>query len=166
MLRPALLLTVSMLPLTSQAQTCDEIKAGIDSRMRERGLSGFALTVVEATASEPGRVVGVCGQGSRKILYRPGAGGASVAAPAGGAAPASGPAAGTGAGAARPAAAAATAAARPASWPASGPRPWAVPAGTVPKDLGRPAPRRAPTADILTECLDGTEQMGGECGKR
>ena len=166
MLRPALLLTLSMLSMASQAQTCDEIKAGIDTRMRERGLSGFALTVVEATASEPGRVVGVCGQGSRKIVYRPGSSQAALGTGA-----AAGPAAPD---AARPGAsvpvsakpASAPGAARAAPWPASGPRPWAVPAGTVPKDYGRPAPKRPPAEAILTECLDGSVQMGGECGKR
>jgi len=64
------------------AGNCDEIKAGIEARVRAGGVQSFRIEVVEASASAAGRVVGRCARGSRKLVYLPVAVAASPAAPA------------------------------------------------------------------------------------
>ena len=48
---------------------CDSIREQIDAKVRATGVSRFTLTVVDSAASAPGRNVGSCDRGSRKILY-------------------------------------------------------------------------------------------------
>jgi hypothetical protein len=50
------------------ASNCEEIQAGIADRIRAGGITRFTLSTVDAEASAPGRVVGRCGQGSKKIM--------------------------------------------------------------------------------------------------
>lgn len=64
----------------AQAGNCDAIRAGIDTKIRASGASGYALTVVDTDAKVEGRVVGSCGRGTKKIVYA--AGGAASAPPA------------------------------------------------------------------------------------
>ena len=138
---------------SAQAQnpTCDDIKAGIEARMRAGGLSQVQLVVVDATASSPGRVVGTCGQGSKRIVHLSGA--AAAQAPAVGARVA--PAA-----AATPMAAPA-AAARQSAPAAARPGASAAPAPQASRATAAPA---APAAEpILTECADGSVSLGGDC---
>lgn len=69
MLKLALILAV--LPLlagTAQANNCDAIRADIDARVRANGIGNHSLTVVDRAVLAPGRVVGSCDQGSKKIL--------------------------------------------------------------------------------------------------
>lgn len=61
---------------------CEAIRAGIDAKVRAAGVSAFTLAVVPAQASAPGKVVGRCELGAKKIVY------AAQAASGGGAAPA------------------------------------------------------------------------------
>ena len=53
------------------ASNCDSIRDQIDAKIRASGVSRFTLTVVDAAATAPGRNVGSCERGSRKILYVP-----------------------------------------------------------------------------------------------
>jgi len=53
------------------AGNCDTIRDQIDAKIRASGVSRYTLTVVDAGASAPGRNVGSCERGSRKILYVP-----------------------------------------------------------------------------------------------
>lgn len=70
-------------PAKAQAQqTCESISAHIETRMRGGGLNNFRLQTVDAAASASGRVVGTCGQGSRKIVYIAAADGTAASAPA------------------------------------------------------------------------------------
>lgn len=135
----------------AQNPTCDDIKAGIEARMRAGGLSQVQLVVVDATASSPGRVVGTCGQGSKRIVHLSGA--AAAQAPAAGARVA--PVAAT---AAMPAPAAAARVSAPAA------------AGTGGSTAAAPQTSRATSAPaapaaepILTECADGSVSLGGDC---
>jgi len=61
--------TLCLARMPALAIGCDELGAGIDARMRANGLSNFSLSVVDVAASAPGKVVGTCAQGARKIVY-------------------------------------------------------------------------------------------------
>jgi hypothetical protein len=55
---------------SSQAQSsCESIAAVVDAKIRATGTSQFTLSTVDAAASAPGRVVGTCAMGAKKILY-------------------------------------------------------------------------------------------------
>lgn len=53
------------------AQTCEALRGQIDAKIRAGGVARFELEVVDAGATLPGRVVGRCDLGRRKIVYRP-----------------------------------------------------------------------------------------------
>lgn len=53
----------------AHANNCDEIRAAIDAKVRAAGVAAFTLSVVDAAASAPGREVGRCDRGAKKILY-------------------------------------------------------------------------------------------------
>lgn len=60
----------------ASAQSCEDIRDGIASRMRGHGLSEPTLVVVSAEALESkaagvpqGRVVGTCGRGTQRIVH-------------------------------------------------------------------------------------------------
>lgn len=59
---------------------CESIRAGIEAKLERSGLKGYRLQVVDAEAKVPGKVVGSCELGSRKIVYTASA--ASAPAPA------------------------------------------------------------------------------------
>ena len=69
-------------PAALAASNCDEIKAGIDAKVRAGGVSQFSLTVLDADTKAEGRTVGTCDRGSKKIVYRASAAGGSPATPA------------------------------------------------------------------------------------
>lgn len=54
----------------SHASPCDDLQAQIDAKIRAGGLSRFTLTTVDASASAPGKVVGTCEMGSKKIMFQ------------------------------------------------------------------------------------------------
>lgn len=60
------------------AGNCDTIRAEVDAKVRRSGVTNFTLRVVDAAAKAPGKVVGTCELGSKKILY------SAASAPAGG----------------------------------------------------------------------------------
>ena len=68
MLKPAHTLALLLLASTAQANNCDAIRADIDARVRANGIGNHSLSVVDRAALAPGRVVGSCDQGSKKIL--------------------------------------------------------------------------------------------------
>jgi hypothetical protein len=69
---------------SSHAQSsCESIAAVVDAKIRATGTQQFTLSTVDAAASAPGRVVGNCAMGAKKILYLAGgAASAATAAPA------------------------------------------------------------------------------------
>lgn len=79
----ALALAAACLP--ARAAGCDELRQSIEARIRANGVESFTVTVVDAAASAPGKVVGTCEQQRKKLVYLRGA----AVAPA----PASAPAA-------------------------------------------------------------------------
>ena len=69
MLKRALTLApLLLLASTAQANNCDAIRADIDARVRANGMGNHSLSVVDRATVAPGRVVGSCDQGSKKIL--------------------------------------------------------------------------------------------------
>ncbi|MBK7061193.1 MAG: DUF1161 domain-containing protein [Rubrivivax sp.] len=84
-MRPALVLSSSLLLMLSSAvgaasaaDNCEAISAQIAARIQLPPGMSFTLNTVDVAASAPGRVVGSCARGSRKIVYLQ-----SAAAPAG-----------------------------------------------------------------------------------
>jgi hypothetical protein len=55
--------------LPCMAITCDELRADVEARIRNSGVTQFSVSVVEAAASSAGKVVGTCDRGARKLLY-------------------------------------------------------------------------------------------------
>jgi hypothetical protein len=53
-------------------KSCDELKAEIDAKLREKGVAGYTLDVVATEAVADQKVVGSCDGGTRKVVYRRG----------------------------------------------------------------------------------------------
>jgi hypothetical protein len=52
----------------ARASNCEEIQAGIAERVRAGGIERFTLSTVDMEAEAPGRAVGRCDQGRKKIM--------------------------------------------------------------------------------------------------
>ena len=66
----AVLAAAALLPAApAHADNCEPIRAAIEAKMRAGGLPNPQLLVVDAGATAPGRVVGNCGNGTRKIVH-------------------------------------------------------------------------------------------------
>ncbi len=72
---------------SSQATPCDVLRSQIDAKIRATGVTQFSLNVVDSDAAVPGRNVGSCELGARKIVYLQTAAGALAAPPPPGRAP-------------------------------------------------------------------------------
>ena len=69
MLKPILaVLALLLAGPAARADNCEAIQAEIEAKFRANGISGTRLATVDMDAEVPGRVVGRCGQGSRKIV--------------------------------------------------------------------------------------------------
>jgi hypothetical protein len=69
----ALLLLMTTAGSPAHATTCEEVLASIESRIRANGVAEFSVTAVDAAASAPGKQVGTCDTGRKKIMYVRGA---------------------------------------------------------------------------------------------
>jgi hypothetical protein len=72
MLTSAAILTLLAAPAMAQAKSCEELKSEIEAKIRQNGVTEFTLTVVDKDAAEDGKVVGTCGGGTKKIVYKRG----------------------------------------------------------------------------------------------
>lgn len=52
------------------AITCEELRTEIEAKIRGASVSQFTVTVVDTSATSPGRVVGSCERGSKKLVYQ------------------------------------------------------------------------------------------------
>ena len=52
-----------------QASNCESIRDQIDAKIRAAGVASFTLNIVDAGATAPGRNLGSCDRGSKKIMY-------------------------------------------------------------------------------------------------
>ena len=55
--------------LPSLAMSCEDLRAEVESKIRSTGVAQLTVSIVETSASAPGKIVGTCDQGSRKLLY-------------------------------------------------------------------------------------------------
>lgn len=54
----------------AQAQvTCESLSAQIDARIRASGVTRFSLRTLDVAEAAPGKVVGSCDKGAKKIVY-------------------------------------------------------------------------------------------------
>ena len=79
-----LLLLFASIGAPVRADTCDELKSQIESKIKAGGVASFSLSLVAASAPAAGKVVGTCGLGTKKIVYsqQTGAGAATPVAAA------------------------------------------------------------------------------------
>src|ERR1035437_4456108 len=55
--------------VTAHAASCEDIRARIEAKSNSAGIDKYSLTVVDTAATSPGKVVGTCDLGTKKILY-------------------------------------------------------------------------------------------------
>ena len=70
----ASLLVLTTAPALAQAKDCEELKAQIEAKIKANGVTAYTLAIVDKDAPDDGKVVGTCGGGTKKILYKRGAG--------------------------------------------------------------------------------------------
>ena len=63
------------------ADICEPLREHNEFQIASTGATGFAVVVVDADAEVPGKVVGTCARGARKLVYVRGAGSEGVARP-------------------------------------------------------------------------------------
>lgn len=66
--------------MPSLADNCEPIRAQIEAKFKAGGLVGYSVTVVDATPAPTAKVVGSCGNGTKRIVFIPGAASASPVA--------------------------------------------------------------------------------------
>jgi hypothetical protein len=66
-----LLLVVVATPARAR-KDCGELKAEIDAKITANGVKSFTTTIVDKDAEVDGKVVGTCGGGTKKIVYKRG----------------------------------------------------------------------------------------------
>jgi len=53
-------------------KSCDELKAGIEAKIKAKGVKTYTLDVVGKDEKTEGKVVGTCDGGTKKIIYKRG----------------------------------------------------------------------------------------------
>lgn len=71
-LTSAAFLALLAAPAMAQVKPCEELKSEIEAKIRQNGVTAFTLTIVDKDAEEDGKVVGTCGGGTKKIIYKRG----------------------------------------------------------------------------------------------
>ena len=54
------------------AKPCEELKAEIDAKLKDKGVASYSLEVVDKGAATDKQVVGSCEAGSKEIVYQRG----------------------------------------------------------------------------------------------
>lgn len=57
------------LPAAVAAGTCEPLRERVETTIRAAGVERFTVTIVDAAASVPGKVVGNCEAGTKKLVY-------------------------------------------------------------------------------------------------
>ncbi|MES2887338.1 MAG: DUF1161 domain-containing protein [Pseudomonadota bacterium] len=65
----AIVLSALSSSAVAAGKTCEELKADIEAGLKAKGVTVFALQVVDNQAAEGLKVVGSCGGGTKKIIY-------------------------------------------------------------------------------------------------
>jgi Protein of unknown function (DUF1161) len=53
----------------SYADNCDSLREQIEGKIKAAGVASFAVVVADSAANVPGKVVGTCAKGAKKIMY-------------------------------------------------------------------------------------------------
>jgi Protein of unknown function (DUF1161) len=65
----AIALAALLQALPSLAVTCEDLRAQIESKIRSTGAAEFTVSIVDAGVSAPGKIVGSCDRGGKKLVY-------------------------------------------------------------------------------------------------
>jgi hypothetical protein len=57
------------LPAAVAAGTCEPLRERVETTIRAAGVERFTVMIVDAAASVPGKVVGNCEAGTKKLVY-------------------------------------------------------------------------------------------------
>ncbi len=79
--------SLALFSTASFANNCDTLREQIQGKITAAGVTSFSVVVVDSAASAPGKVVGTCDKGAKKIMYTqqgtaPNRGAPAAAAPA------------------------------------------------------------------------------------
>ena len=74
-------LSVALLATPCAAKTCEELRSEISAKIQAAGVRDFTVTIVDSASGVPGRVVGSCEQGTKKIVYVQATGGGAAKTP-------------------------------------------------------------------------------------
>lgn len=69
----ALALFVSASAYAQGPKPCEELKSEIAKKIEANGVKTYTLEIVDKDKDAEGKVVGTCGGGTKKIVYRKGA---------------------------------------------------------------------------------------------
>ena len=62
--------SLMLLPAASfAAESCDDMKARIEAKLKGKGVKAYSLDIVDKDAKSEGKVVATCGAGSKQIVY-------------------------------------------------------------------------------------------------
>jgi methylmalonyl-CoA mutase cobalamin-binding subunit len=53
----------------AQTSSCETLRSEIEAKIRASGVAEFTLSVVDAATAAPGKVVGTCDRGAKKVVY-------------------------------------------------------------------------------------------------
>jgi hypothetical protein len=62
-------LLLVQLPAAVVAGTCEQLREQVETTIRAAGVERFTVSIVDASASVPGKVVGNCEAGTKKLVY-------------------------------------------------------------------------------------------------
>ncbi len=65
----ALFVLLALACTSSYADNCDALREQIEGKIKAAGVASFTVVVVDSAATAPGKVVGTCGKGAKKIMY-------------------------------------------------------------------------------------------------
>jgi hypothetical protein len=68
-------------PAFAQVKPCEELKSEIETKIKNNGVTAFTLTIVDKDGQADGKVVGTCGGGTQKIVYKRGVAPSEPSAP-------------------------------------------------------------------------------------
>jgi hypothetical protein len=63
------LLIVASVPVAALARDCNEVKAEIDAKIKAKGVTNYALQIVDGRDVNKGQIVGNCDAGAKRIVY-------------------------------------------------------------------------------------------------
>ena len=71
-LAAALALALTLMCSASHADSCEPLRAQIESKIKAAGVTNYSVVTVDNAASAAGQVVGSCAMGAKKIMYAKG----------------------------------------------------------------------------------------------